>query len=754
MDEVVGYYQAGRHAQAEARVAAALAAGEADADLLNVGAVAAMALGEAGHAESYWRRALALASEHAESHYNLGTLLKGQGRAAEAEAALRAALRARPDYPEACNNLGLLLSATGRVAEAEAAYRRALALRPGYVRASDNLAALLLKMRRYDEAEVLHRQALAKHPEDATRLGNLALLLAERGEADAAEAAYRQALYLRPDTAEIHNNLAGLLLRQGRGVEAEAAYRNALALKPAYAKAWCNLGALLQERRDARAAEEAYRTALAHQDDYAEARNNLGTLYLAERRYADAQAEFRRAYALDANYAHAASLAYHCAAMLCDWDAAEPLAADLARLVKAGVAGAAPFALLGIVEDAAALQYQAGRLYAEDMLGHVRTVPGSSPPGDGRLRIGYLSADFHEHATLHLLGGVLACHDRTHFAVHAYAYGAHRDARSSEVAAACEVYRDLDTLSDTAAAERIAADGIDILVDLKGYTQGSRLGICARRPAPVLVAWLGYPATLGDARLADYVIGDAVVTPPESAGAYSETLALMPGCYQPNDRRRSRPEAASRATLGLPEAALVLCVFNQSYKIDRATFELWSRILHALPDSLLWLLQPPPEAAERLRAATVAQGIDPCRLRFAPPLPQAEHLARLGCADLALDTYPVTSHTTGSDALWAGVPLITRQGDTFVSRVAASLLRHVGLDELVCRDAEAYVDLAIALGRDPARRAELRRHLLAARDTAPLFDTVTFTRDLERLYARIWAAHQVGRREILDLRGA
>jgi predicted O-linked N-acetylglucosamine transferase (SPINDLY family) len=747
LETALALHAAGRYAEIEARVALALAAGRVDADLLNVAAVAAMALGRADRAEYYWRRALEGDAGHAEAHYNLGTLLNRQGRVAEAEAALRAALRLRPDYPEACNNLGQLLNTSGRVEEAEAIYRQALALRPDYARASDNLGALLLKQRRFAEAEALYRHALRTHPDDATSLGNLALLSAERGDLGEAEATYRQALRAHPKAAALHNNLGSLLFRQQRFVEAEAAYRQAVALKPDYAVAWCNLGALLQDQGDGAAAEQAYRVALAQRPGYAEAHNNLGTLHLERTRYADAQAEFQRALACDPNYAHAASLAYHCAAMVCDWDTAESLAGDLTRLVMTGVPGAAPFALLGIADNAAELQYRAGRLYGEEILAHARPVARTASPGDGRLRIGYLSADFHEHATLHLLSGVLASHDRRRYAIHAYAYGARRDARSAEVAAACEAYRDLDALGDAAAAERIAADGIDILVDLKGYTQGSRLGICARRPAPVQVAWLGYPATLGAAGLADYLIGDAIVTPAQRAADFSETLALLPRCYQPNDRRRPRPEAPDRASQGLPEAALVFCAFNQSYKINRRTFGLWREILGALPDSLLWLLQPPPEAVERLRASLAAGGIDPRRLRFAPPLPQAAHMARLGCADLALDTFPVTSHTTGSDALWAGVPLISRRGDTMVSRVAASLLGNVGLDELVCADDAAYVELAVALGRDPARRAELRRRLRAARDTAPLFDTETFTRDLEGLYDRIWAAHRAGRRD-------
>jgi predicted O-linked N-acetylglucosamine transferase (SPINDLY family) len=258
---------------------------------------------------------------------------------------------------------------------------------------------------------------------------------------------------------------------------------------------------------------------------------------------------------------------------------------------------------------------------------------------------------------------------------------------------------------------------------------------------------LGYPGTLGHERLADYIIGDPIVTPLDAPEGYSETLALMPNCYQPNDRNRPISAAPPRAAEGLPEDAFIFCSFNQSYKIIPEVFELWCKLLSAVPGSVLWLLESPQGAMDNLRREARVRNIDPQRLIFAGRKPLAEHLGRLQLADLALDTFPYGSHTTGSDALWAGVPLITRPGNTFASRVAASLLTAAGLPELITDTWEAYFALALELANDATRRQDLCQRMASQRLSSPLFDTRRFTTDLEQLYERIWAQHATGERE-------
>lgn len=310
-------------------------------------------------------------------------------------------------------------------------------------------------------------------------------------------------------------------------------------------------------------------------------------------------------------------------------------------------------------------------------------------------------------------------------------------------------FHDIRSLSHAAAARKIADDGIDLLVDLKGYTANSRPQIAAQRPAPVQISWLGYPGTVGHPRLADYIIGDPVVTPPEHARYYSETLALMPHCYQPNDRQRVIGQTPTRLAAGIPEDAFVFCCFNQSYKITLAMFDLWCRLLGRVSRSVLWLLEPSPPAQERLRREATSRGVDAERILFAPRLPLEAHLGRLRLANLALDTYPYTSHTTASDALWVGVPMVTLIGQAFVSRVAASIVTAAGLPELVVQNAESYLYLAMTLATRPERLNPLREKLARQKLICPLFDSVRFTRHLERVIELVWANYRAGTRNII-----
>lgn len=360
---------------------------------------------------------------------------------------------------------------------------------------------------------------------------------------------------------------------------------------------------------------------------------------------------------------------------------------------------------------------------------------------EGRIRVGYLSNDFHQHATALLMVEMLEAHDRSAFEVHALSYGADcgRGMRQ-RLQAAIGQFHDIAALDDGAAARHIHGLGIDLLVDLKGYTAGTRTRLLGWRAAPVQVSYLGYPGTLGS-DCCDYLISDRFVTPPGSDADYAEALACLPHSYQPHGRAGSGAGARpTRAAAGLPEAGLVLCCFNQAWKFTPAVFDRWCRLLEALPGSVLWLLHD-DQAEGQLRGEALRRGVMPHRLVFAPPLPQAQHLARLALADLVLDTLPYNAHTTASDALWVGVPLVTCAGDTFAGRVAGSLLHAAGLPELVTHDLDAYERLALALGRDAPRLARLRARLAGLRAGAPLFDVPRYTRDLEALYATMWQRH-------------
>ncbi len=357
----------------------------------------------------------------------------------------------------------------------------------------------------------------------------------------------------------------------------------------------------------------------------------------------------------------------------------------------------------------------------------------------GPLRIAYLSADFQQHATAQLMVQMLEAHDRTRVEITLVSAAADDgSAMRQRLKRACHRFEDLHGHSHDAMARRIRALGIDILVDVKGATDGTLLPVLAARPAPLQLNWLAFPGTSG-ADFIDYVIGDPIVTPLANAAHFTEKIAQLPHVYQPNDAHRARPAPASRAAAGLPEGALVFCAFHQSYKISEGVFARWCELLQRVPGAVLWLLEWNANVRDSLLAAAAARGIGPERLRFAPLLPLEEHLARLACADVFLDAWPCNAHTTAGEALWMGVPVVTILGDTFAQRVGASLLHQVGLDELVAADPAAYVETASALAADAERRAALRTHLERKRLSSPLFDGERFARDIEALYERLWS---------------
>jgi protein O-GlcNAc transferase len=426
----------------------------------------------------------------------------------------------------------------------------------------------------------------------------------------------------------------------------------------------------------------------------------------------------------------------------CRWAEADaelqPLRRAVCALPPGRPAETAPFAhavLVGEPEE----QLKVARHYALHVAAKVQPLQRvRAMPRGGRLRLGYLSADFHNHATAQLLVQVLERHDRDAFEVFALSAGPD-DASPlrKRVVAAVEHFVELRGCTHAQMAQCVRELGIHILVDLKGATHDTLLPVLAARPAPLQVGWLGFPGSSG-ATYIDYLIGDAVVTPLADAAHYSEKIAQMPWCYQPNDALRERPVATRRADWGVPEDALLLCAFHQSYKISAEVFDTWCSLLHERADAMLWLLQWNTNVQQRLRAEAQARGIDPARLLFAPLLPLQQHLNRLAHADLYLDAWPCNAHTTAGEALWSGVPVVTLKGRAFAQRVAASLLHAVQLDELVCSDIEAYRATVLALADDAPPRAALRAHLAAQAQSSPLFDGAGFARDLEALLQRMW----------------
>lgn len=567
-----------------------------------------------------------------------------------------------------------------------AAAQRTLALEPDSQLACLLAATGLMRLQRLPEAlavfEAFPPEALAQNPE----------LLVPYGEA---------------------------LHRSGRAQEAVNTLMQSLSQKIDDARAHCQLGFAFRALRLDSEAAECFRTVVALNP-----RSLPGHAYMAH--WEQFSARWQR---FDDNVAGLVAAIHHAAD-----------ATDVSPEYSA------PFVLLGLPHHPNDM-LQAARLSARFLAQGVTPLPPRRLPKNAatrRIRVGYLSSDFHTHATALLLVEVLEQRDRERFEVVLFSHG-RNDASPlrRRVEAACDRFVDVTQMTQGDTARAIREHDIDILVDLKGHTADTRLAALAFRPAPVQVSWLGFPGTTG-AEWVDYFIGDPVATPLEHAPWYSEKLAQMPVCYQPNDSQRPRPGVVRRSDHGLPDDALVLASFNQPYKITPAVFDVWMDILKRLPQAVIWQLDGGEQARENLRAEARRRGVDAARLIFAATVSPDQHLLRLPAADLALDTWPCNGHTTTSDALWAGVPLVAMLGETFAARVAASLLHAVGTPELVCADTAAYVGRVVALAQDAPARAALRRRLAAARDQAPLFDAARFARDLEALYARMWARHGAG----------
>ncbi|HEY5225617.1 MAG TPA: tetratricopeptide repeat protein, partial [Methylovirgula sp.] len=635
-------------------------------------------------------KAITLKPDYVQAHSNLAAILRATGNFAAAAASAETAIGLDPDFAAAHSNLGNVREDQGDVEAALAAYREACRLDPHFVEAHANAADLLRTLKRYDEALSICDAIVDKRPDAARPYFCAGNILRELLRASEAIDAFRQAIALQPHFAEAYCNLGNLLLRQGAFDEAITAYLEAIAIKPSIAQTYCNLGAAYE----------------------------LG------QRSAEALDAYSKALVLDPRLIGVEVQVFHQRRVACDWDGIEAMEASLLARVADCKDRLPPFAFLSM-DSSPATQLRVARLWAGAL--HARRTFAHTPPAETvrtkKLKIGYLSGDFHRHATAHLMAELFERHDRTRFEIIAYSHGMDDCSEMRyRLGQAFDAFIDLRHLDDRQAAQRINDDGIDILVELKGYTQLARSEIAAHRPAPIQVNYLGYPGSMG-CDFIDYVIADPIAVPVEQQGFYDEKIVHLPDCYQPNDsQRRIADLTPSRADCGLPERGFVFCCFNNSYKLTPRFFTIWMRLLAAVPDSVLWLFDANSQAKANLQKEAMQRGIDPGRLVFAPRVGPTDHLARQRLADLFLDCLPYNAHTTTSDALWVGLPVLTLIGESFAGRVAASLLHAIGLPELVTHSADDYETLALRLATEPERLADLRRKLAANRLNHPLFD--------------------------------
>jgi protein O-GlcNAc transferase len=642
------------------------------------------------------------------------------------------------DRPQAdeLHRLALAACQDGRLADGIAYARQALAIDSGRARTHLLLGMALARMGAFAEALASFDRALAIAPDLADAHGNRGDALVALGREVEAVASYDRALALNPGEVETWCNRGAALHDLQRFEEAVASFDQAIALRSGFTQVHFNRGnTLALLGRDAEAVA-AYDRALALDRGYCDALQARGTVLLRLKRFEAAIASFERMRELDPRHPRALSELINCHLMTCDWQRVGALAGELERGIGEGHALASPFILLGLPFGNATLA-QATARFAQSEIRKRESLPRvRRAPDPGRIRLAYLSGDFRDHATAHLAAGLFEHHDRARFEAIGISFGDDDgSAMRARLAAAFDRFLDVTTMGDRAVAQLMQEIGVDIAVDLKGHTQSARPGILAYRPAPIQVAYLGYPGPLG-LDFIDYVIADRIVLPFAEQEYYRERIVHLPDSYQVNDRARPiAPRPPARGELGLPGETLVFCCFNHNWKISAAVFDIWMRLLRAFDGSVLWLYRSNDAAEANLRREAGARGVDPGRLVFAPLRAPAEHLARITCADLFLDTLPCNAHTTASDALWAGVPVLTCKGATFAGRVAASLLHAAGVAQLATESLADYEALAHKLASDRALLASMRQRLAQNRLSCALFDTERCTRHIEAAYA-------------------
>lgn len=704
-----------------------------------------LAEGKLDEASISYREAIAANPQDADAYLNLGFVLSEQQRYQEAEEALQQSLEVNPAQADAFYTLGIVAKKQGNIGVAIENFVRVLDLKRDFQIVYGDLCQMLLECGQIERAKEIVLNGIAAFPQLADLHAQLGSLHAYENNLAGAINCFQRALELSPDNAQCHSRLGYVFRKSNRFEDAVASYDNLVALNPDSAEAFNDRGIALGELGRHEDALASFQQALVLEPRHANALANLGEMLGCLRRHGDAAAAFARLIDIEPEYPGAIGALLYSKRYSCDWSQYEP---DLARLnsaVMQGKKAIEPFTLLAATESAAAL-LRCAQTHAAEVC-----PPSDKPLWRGRryahdkIRVAYLSADFHDHATAYLMAELFERHDHERFEVVALSFGPDsQGAMRQRLLGSFDRFIDVRTRSDREAASLLAEMEIDIAVDLKGFTMDGRPGILAQRPAPVQVNYLGFPGSMG-VDYVDYILADRYVIPVGHEGFYSEKVVWLPDSYQANDAQRKIAKTTpTRTECGLPASGFVFCCFNNNYKITPDVFDVWMRLLAKLAGSVLWLLEDNAAVSRNLRSEAVRRGITPERLVFAPRLDLDKHLARHRLADLFLDTLPYNAHTTASDALWAGLPVLTCMGTTFPGRVAASLLNAVGLPELITESLADYEALALKLATRPALLSDIRARLSRNRSEYPLFNAKRFCSHIESAYTLMWERHQRG----------
>ena len=698
-------------------------------------AIVAHQEGKLVEAEKLYQKILEIKPNHVKVNYNLSDILYKLKKFNEAEITIKKAIEYKPDLAEAYYQLGIIHTYFGRFDQIEINYKKAIELKPDFVQVHYSLGILLFKLNRLDEAEVSYRRAIELKPDFPEAYNNLAGIMRDLGRLKESEASYKKSIELKPDHAEAYSNLAAIMRDLGRLKEAELSCQKAIELKPDYAEAHYNLGIILNDFGKIVEAELNFKKAIKLKPDYAEAYYNLGVTKKD-------LSNLDKAYTLKPDIDFLLGTLIHAKMRHCIWDGLSSDIKKLTEKIENGEKVTSPWSLLSLIDNPS-IHKKAAIIFSKDKLSRTNVFPKILPYHNKKIKIGYFSADFMNHPTSYLTAELYETHDRNEFEIHAFSFGNDtKDVFNIKIKAGVDYFHNIQMMSDHDVVKLARSLEIDIAIDLMGYTKMNRAKIFAMSAAPIQVNYLGYPGTMG-VEYMDYLIADHTLISKEKQNYYSEKIVYMPNSYQPNTSKRDTYEILlTKKEFGLPEKGFIFCCFNTHYKITATTFAGWMRILNATSDSVLWLFVDNAIAVENLKKEAVKLGINKERLIFAKKISNEEHLNRISLADLFLDTLPCNAHTTASDALKMGLPILTCKGNSFASRVASSLLKAVNLPELITSSQEEYESLAVELAKNPKKLKKIKGRLINNLTTTKLYDISLYTKNLEIAYTAMYKRHQ------------
>ena len=763
------YHQRGQHQAAERIIRHAIEINQCEPLYFTNHAVVLQALAEFESSITACNNAIQINPNHADAYYQRGISENCLGRYDDATISFKDAITLRPNQADYHNHLGITLTRLERFETAIVAFEHAIELNPQSADAHKNLGICLKRAGHPEAAIISYQNAIKADSRRADSYGHLATALIALGRHDEAITYYDKAIEIAPYYSEAYNNRGNALQELGKIKAAISSYKEAIKYKDGYSDAYNNLGAALlkqcnpsealanlniaiklnPESADAYSnqanaylaleqfdlAIESYRKALDIAPLHADAQSNLGNALLQMGRLNEALIVYSSVITLNPASEYVLGTIQHIKTRVCDWSDLATTQKSFEQKILNGEPITRPWVTVGLF-GSAQLQKAASVCYSKKHSAHQkgRTSFDKARPST-KIKIGYFSADFHEHATAYLIAELIESHDKTRFEVFGFSFGPDSDdPMRRRIGNSLTQFTDVRNHSDEDVAALSRDFGLDIAVDLKGYTQGHRTRIFSYECAPIQVNFLGYPGTMGSEYI-DYIIADKILIPSHLMMHYSEKIVRLPGSYQPNDSKRPTPNISlKKKDFDLPANGFIFCCFNNNYKILPSTFDLWMKILKEVDGSILWLLKDNLMAETNLCREAELRGIDRNRLVFAERVPLQRHISRHRLADLFLDTWPCNAHTTASDALWAGLPLITLAGETFASRVAASLLDSLGLPDLVATNQGEYLSLAVDLAKNPARLEKIRRKLAINVERNSLFDGKIFARKLETAY--------------------